>query len=114
MRVEQASYHLLSEDVSNEISKKVGFTFIHAVVKTSAVEHLTPMNVRKFVDNSAKRAPRQCTGLKLFMNPLYLTLSAFAMFVIVAYWEIEKHDGVASRRETLIPSSEKVGHIVIA
>jgi hypothetical protein len=48
------------------------------------------------------------------MNPLYLTLSAFAMFVIVAYWEIEKHDGVASRRETLIPSSEKVGHIVIA
>jgi H2-forming N5,N10-methylenetetrahydromethanopterin dehydrogenase-like enzyme len=36
------------------------------------------------------------------------------MFVIVALWEIEKHDvGVASNGETLIPGSEKVGHIVI-
>jgi hypothetical protein len=48
------------------------------------------------------------------MNPLYVTFSTFAVFVIVALWEIEKHDfGVRSSGETLIQSSEKVGHIVI-
>ena len=72
MRVDEASCHLLSEDVSNEIDRKVGFTFIHAVVKISVVELLTPLNVCKFVDNSAKRAPRQCIYLKLFMYPLYV------------------------------------------
>lgn len=110
VRVDEAS----SEDVSNEIGKKVGFTFIHALVKTSAVELLTPLNVCKFVDNSTKKEPRQCIYLKLFMNPLYVTFSTFVMFVIVALWEIEKHDiGVASSGETLIPSSEKVGRIVV-
>lgn len=59
VRVDEASCHLLSEDVSNEIGKKVAFTFIRAVVKTSVVELLTPLNVCKFIDNSAKRAPRQ-------------------------------------------------------
>jgi hypothetical protein len=112
--VDEASCHLLSEDVSNEIGKKVGFTFIHALVKTSVMELLTPLNVCKFVGNSAKTAPRQCIELKLFMNPLYVTFSTFAIFVVVALWEIEKHDvGVASSGETLIPSSEEVGHIVI-
>jgi hypothetical protein len=111
--VDEALCHLLSEDVTNEIGKKVGFTFIHDV-KTSVVELLTPLNVCKFVDNSAKRAPRQCIYLKLFMNSLYVTFSTFAMYVIVAVWEIEKHDaGVPSNGETLIQSSEKVGHIVI-
>jgi hypothetical protein len=48
------------------------------------------------------------------MNPLYITFITLAMFVIAALWEIEKHDiGAASSGETLIPSSEKVGHIVI-
>lgn len=82
VRVEQASCHLLSEDFSNEIGKNLDF--IHAVVKTSVVEFLTPLNVRKFVDNSAKRAPRQCIELKLFMTPPYVTFGTFAMFVIVA------------------------------
>ena len=78
------------------------------------MELLTPLNVCKFLDNSVKRAPRQCTELKLFVNPLYVTFSTFAMFVVVALWEIGKHDvAVASSGETLIPSSEKVGHIVI-
>ena len=48
------------------------------------------------------------------MNPLYVTFSTFAMFVIFAVWQNEKHDvGVPSSGETLIQSSEKVGHIVI-
>jgi hypothetical protein len=48
------------------------------------------------------------------VNPLYVTFIIFAMFVIAALWEIEKHDvGAASSGETLVPSSEKVGHIVI-